>query len=295
MLQRNLKILPIIFKHKPDILIGGDPSISQLGWLLRKKRFTLTEDDYPVIRSLAKLTFPFAQTIVTPVVNNVGKWEYKKTGYRGYMKLAYLHPNVFTPDEKVISHYSLESPYAIIRLARLTAHHDFGVKGLGPKLVEETIQQLKQHNIRPYLSAEYELPDNLLKYRLEISPSDLHHVLAYASMLVSDSQSMSMEAAMLGIPSIRCSSLSGKISVLEELENKFGLTYGLQPGEDESVITKIRELLTTPNLHQEFQNRRQKMLSEKIDVTAFMVWFIENYPESIRIMKEKPDYQDKFK
>jgi hypothetical protein len=37
------------------------------------------------------------------------------------------------------------------------------------------------------------------------------------------------------------------------------------------------------------------MLKEKIDVTAFLVWFIENYPESVRIMREDPDYQEKFK
>jgi hypothetical protein len=34
---------------------------------------------------------------------------------------------------------------------------------------------------------------------------------------------------------------------------------------------------------------------EKIDVTAFMVWFIENYPESVKVIKENPDYQHRFK
>jgi len=37
------------------------------------------------------------------------------------------------------------------------------------------------------------------------------------------------------------------------------------------------------------------MLSEKIDVTAFMVWLIENYPESAKIMKKDNDYQYKFR
>lgn len=50
-----------------------------------------------------------------------------------------------------------------------------------------------------------------------------------------------------------------------------------------------------PNLKEEWQRRRQKMLSEKIDVTAFMVWFIENYPDSVKVMKENPDYQYNFK
>ena len=127
LLKRNIKLLPIILKHKPDILIGGDPSISQLGWLLRKKRFTLTEDDYPVIKTLARLTFPFAQAIITPEVNNVGKYGAKKVGYNGYMKLAYLHPKVFEPNKGLLAKYNINGDYAVIRLARFTAHHDFGI------------------------------------------------------------------------------------------------------------------------------------------------------------------------
>lgn len=37
------------------------------------------------------------------------------------------------------------------------------------------------------------------------------------------------------------------------------------------------------------------MLQDKIDVTAFMVWFIENYPKSVEIIKDNPKYQYNFK
>ena len=36
------------------------------------------------------------------------------------------------------------------------------------------------------------------------------------------------------------------------------------------------------------------MLNEKIDGTAFLVWFVENYPESEKIMRSNPDYQNNF-
>lgn len=114
-------------------------------------------------------------------------------------------------------------------------------------------------------------------------------------MLISDSQSMTMEAAMLGVPSIRFSDLAGRIGVLEELENKYGLTFGIKTSEPERLFQKIHELLGIPDLRQEWQRRREKMLSDKIDVTAFFVWFIENYPESYRIMKANPHYQYRFK
>jgi hypothetical protein len=37
------------------------------------------------------------------------------------------------------------------------------------------------------------------------------------------------------------------------------------------------------------------MLKDKIDVTAFYLWFIESYPESSQIMKENPDFQNCFR
>jgi len=61
------------------------------------------------------------------------------------------------------------------------------------------------------------------------------------------------------------------------------------------MFQKIEELLSMRNLKQEWQKRRQKMLADKIDVTAFLVWFVENYPESVNIMKKNPDYQYRFK
>jgi predicted glycosyltransferase len=98
LLKRNLKILPIVLKTKPDLLISGDPSIAQLGRLLNIRRITITEDDYAVIKTLSKLANPFTETILCPVVCDVGKWGRKKIGYHGYMKLGYLHPNVFKPN-----------------------------------------------------------------------------------------------------------------------------------------------------------------------------------------------------
>jgi len=295
LIRRNIKILPVVIKYKPDILIGGDPSISQLGWLLRKKRFTLTEDDYPVIKTLARLTFPFAQAIVTPGINDVGKWEYKKVGYNGYMKLAYLHPGIFEPDNTIVAKYNINTPYALIRIAKLTAHHDFGMGGICPELLDKIVDALEKKGMEVYISAESDIPKKYYYRKLKINPSDMHQLLAGASILISDSQSMSVEASMLGIPSIRYSGFAGKISVLEELEHEYKLTSGIPHGNEDDFIKKLDELINTPNLRQEFQARRQIMLSEKIDVTAFMVWFIENYPDSIEIMQTNPDYQNRFK
>jgi hypothetical protein len=60
-------------------------------------------------------------------------------------------------------------------------------------------------------------------------------------------------------------------------------------------MKKLNDLLQTVNLKELIQLRCKRFLSKKIDITAFMVWFIENYPVSVKILKENPDYQLGFK
>ncbi len=60
------------------------------------------------------------------------------------------------------------------------------------------------------------------------------------------------------------------------------------------ILDKAIELLENNNLKTEFQNRKDRLLKEKIDVTKFMVWLIENYPESVTILKENPEFQYTF-
>jgi len=180
-------------------------------------------------------------------------------------------------------------------LAALTAYHDDGIKGLNSNLIKNVIQLIEKKDYSVYISSESKLDNDFEKYQLKIKQTDIHHLMGYASLLISDSQSMTVEAAIMGIPSIRFSDFAGKISVLEELEHVYNLTIGIHTSEPDKLPFYTEQLLNDENLKETFQNRRQKMLSEKIDVTAFLVWFIENYPESKKIMKENPDYQYNFR
>ena len=96
------------------------------------------------------------------------------------------------------------------------------------------------------------------------------------------------------LPNIRFNNFVGKISILSELETKYELSYGISSSNSQALFGKINELLSMQDLKQKMQERRFRMLKDKIDVTAFFVWFIENYPQSIIIMKENPAFQLKF-
>ncbi len=293
-LKRLFKILIIIKKFSPNLLIGTDPTIAQLGFFLGIDRITTIEDDYEIIKPLAWMTYPFTKTILCPEVCKVGRWGHKKIGYKGYMKLGYLHPNIFKNNKNVKEKYSLPEKFVILRLSGLNAYHDIGAKGINKQILDKIINILNTKNINILISSEEKLDQKYDKFILEFSPNDLHHILSLSMFLISDSQSMTVEASVLGVPSIRVSSFSGKISVLEELEKKYELTYGLKTDDLKNLFKQIDRLLKTDQLSNIWKSKLNNMLSEKIDVASFLVWFFENYPGSITVMKNNLNYQDRF-
>ena len=56
------------------------------------------------------------------------------------------------------------------------------------------------------------------KYRIKINPLDMHHVMAFASLYIGDSQTMAAEAGVLGVPFVRFNDFVGRLSYLHELE-----------------------------------------------------------------------------
>ena len=293
--KRDWRLFKLLFYNKVDLLLGSEPSLAHIGKLLRIPSLIFVEDDVRVIPEFAKLTFPFATHVVSPVSCELGNWSKKKIAYHGYQKLSYLHPARFTPElRKISGSIDTSKRIFLIRLSKLSAHHDFGIGGLNNDLVNRLIHILSEHG-NVFISAEGELLPAFKKYEVKTNPKDIHHLLFYSDLLISDSQSMTVEAAMLGTPSIRFSDFSGRIGVLEELEHEYGLTHGVETRKTDKLFKKANELVNTQNLKGLYQKRRMKMLQEKIDVTAFMVWLVENYPESVKIMKENPDYQWKFK
>ena len=141
LLKRDLILALEVLKYKPDLLVASDPSLSHAGWLLRKPCLNFNDDDLDVVGYYESVTLPFTTWIITPSTVRVGKWEKKRIKYEGYMKLAYLHPKWFQPDEEKIG--SLKGKrYFIIRLSNLAAHHDTGIKGITSEFLKELIDML---------------------------------------------------------------------------------------------------------------------------------------------------------
>ena len=125
-----------------------------------------------------------------------------------------------------------------------------------------------------YISAERELDGEFEPYRIRINPLDMHHVLAFASRQIGDSQTMAAEAGVLGTPFVRFNDFVGRISYLEELETRFGLGFGVRPDEPEVLLETVAGLAGR-DLRDEWQGKRERMLGEKIALTPYFLEYLE--------------------
>ncbi|HOO53386.1 MAG TPA: DUF354 domain-containing protein [Methanothrix sp.] len=294
MFKNDYKLLNISRKFNPDIYVSlASPYSAQVSKILRRRSITFTDSE-PTGLMLA-LTMPFTDVIITPsgFTRDLGK---KQIRISGYKELAYLHPNWFEPRSDVFEALSIsrDDPYVILRFSAFDASHDIGIKGFSLEDKRRLVKELSEY-ATVFISSEISLPKDLENYCLDIPQHRMHDALYYASMLVGDTQTSTTEAACLGTPAIRCNSFVGQndMSNFIELEEKYGLIFNYNTSE--KAIERSIELIQQRGLKEEWIFKKERLYKDKIDVTAFMTWFIENYPGSLRAMENDPSYQERFK
>jgi len=281
-------------KIKPDIAVGvGDFYLAQIGRLQKFPSIVITDTEQ--VRHDPILTFPFASHVLIPSCYHK-ETRKKFIRFYGYHELFYLHETRFTPDQDVLKMLGIDEneKYMIMRFVSRTAAHDIGHQGMSMEMKIKAVEEFSKH-ARVFISSEHELPDELKQYQFPAPPEKMHDALYYAEMLYGESSTMASECACLGTPAIFIDD-DGR-GYTDEQEKKYGLVYNFSESaaDQERSIQKGIELLETPGIKNEWKQKSKKMLAEKIDMTAFLVWFVEQYPESAEVMIQNPDYQLRFK
>ena len=129
---------------------------------------------------------------------------------------------------------------------------------------------------RVFIIPEREVIKKLENHKMSIPPEKIHDLLYYATMYVGEGATMASESAILGTPAIYVNTL--RLGYLDELEKKYDLVYNFNTkNAQEYAIKKAIELLQDINLKNKWRRKRDKLLKESVDVTAWMTTFIENY------------------
>ena len=285
----DYRFFKIVKSFKPDFILNRFSIHSgHISKLLNVVNIAFSDTEHA--SALHKLTIPFIDVKFTAdsYYFDLGKNHLK---YNANIELFYLHPSVFTPDKSILDYLGVREneKYVIIRFVSWDAHHDLGQKGFSLEFKHRMIKKLAEY-ARVFITSEVPLPLDLMPYQIKIPPEKIHHALAFADLYLGEGGTMASESACLGTPSIYVNSLDAGVFHDEEAH---GLLHGFRTSK--GVLEKSLEILTNPDSKKIYQKRLQNFLSEKVNALKMIEWFLENYPESVRVMKEKPDYQERFK
>ncbi len=286
LLNIDYNLYKVCKNFNPDLILGfGSINAAHVSFFIRKPCIIFDDDEYSY-----KFYKPFTKMICTTHTFKIDLGE-KHIKFRGYKELAYLHPRYFKPNPNALKEIGLDKSevFIIMRFVGWTAFHDVGKSGLDSEKKLFFVEELQKY-ARILISTENNLLPALEKYKIIIPPDKIHDLIYFAKMLIGDTQTMTTEAAILGTPAIRCNSWVGKDDMLNfiELEQKFGLIFNYN--DPDKALEKAVELIQKQNLKEEWGLKRETLLKDKGDVTAFMIWLIENYTECWKNLKSNLDW-----
>jgi predicted glycosyltransferase len=283
-------ILKKALKLRPDVFLStGSSYAAQAAWLMRKPHIALDDTDHNLFQHM--MYVPFTKAILTPKVfqKDFGA---KHVRFNGFLELGSLHPKRFKQEpeglQKKLANTDSER-FVILRFVSWQATHDIGLKGLSLKDKYALVERLSKY-ARVIISSEEKLPDDLMSYSFKVHPALMHTVLSEASLLVSESLTMAAESAFVGTP-VLCIS-TAQAGTLDE-EVKLGLIELYR--NSDGLIERAIELIKDTQSKEKFATRSKEIINNKTDVTAFLVWFVENYPNSLENIKKNPELESNFK
>lgn len=295
-LQCEYKVWRIAKRFNADLFLShGSIVAAHVAWLLGKPAIAF-EDTFNMEQ--VRLYLPFTSAVLTSDYDHPLKSP-KVIKYPGYHELMYLHPNRFTPKsrEEVASMLGIEPTerYVVMRFVGWNATHDKGHKGISLENKMLAIKEISKY-ARVFVSSEKELPAEIQQYKLPTKPEQIADVMAHAAMVFGESSTMVEEAAMLGTMGVL---VNVELYLINDLQ-RYGLCYSFRDtsdGQTAAIQKAVECLAQEPKLFEaEMQLRRQRMLSEKIDVTGFLCYFIEHYPNSVEeVRAADKSYWDMYK
>ena len=274
-LIRRCGRLSTLARHtRPDVMTAiAGTFIAPVGKWLGIPTVTFYDTEHAAASNL--IAYPLSTHLVVPSC-------YRKSirrrhdRYNGYHELAYLHPDYFTPDPAILDTLGVggTDPFVIMRFVSWTAGHDIGHSGLSLEMKRKAVEAFSQ-NARVFITSEKALPEEFEPYRIPIPPDRMHDAISYATLLYGESATMASEAAVLGTPAIYLDN-TGR-GYTDEQERQYGAVFNFteSPEDQERSIAKGVELLTTRGIKDAWGEKRDRLLSDKIDVTAYVVDFIE--------------------
>jgi uncharacterized protein len=270
MAKRTPRLMKVMRSFKPDVMTGiMGPSIALAGAVRRVPAVVFYDTEFAVQTN--RIVYPLAYSVCTPDCYQ-GEVRGRHPQYAGYHELAYLHPNRFQPDPAVLADFGVspDEPYSIVRFVSWQAVHDRQERGLSAKQKRHLIEVLQRRG-RVIISSEGPLAPDLADLAVRGPVEQIHHLIAHARLVLGESATMSSEAAVLGVPAVFIAT-TGR-GYTDDQERRYGLVRHFTEDQYDMALSAVDEILAEPALT--WLTARQRLLDEKIDVTAWMIDYFE--------------------
>lgn len=269
---RVARIFWLGLRFRPDVLISvSSPASAFAAFLLRAPHVAF--DDTESANFGRVLYKPFTHHIYSPATfrKDLGG---KHSKYDSFHEMAYLHPNYFKANPRVLKEVGLSEtePFFVLRFVRFLATHDLQPIGFNTNIKDELISTLSKYG-QIVVSSEADKSLYIYGKDDKISTLYLLDLLYYSSLYIGEGGTTATEAAVLGTPAVLLTHASSGNWV--ELENKYGLLSITR--DPEKVLDHTKIFLEQIGDREVWYKKREKLLKDKLDLTKFIVSEIERY------------------
>jgi hypothetical protein len=274
---------------RPDVFVSfASPYAAVAGKLLGKP--VITFDDTECDRLLHMVYPRFSDIILTPECfqKSFGK---KQIRFRGYKELSYLqnssgdagHPKLI---EKPVSKEN--ERIILVRFVSRAATHELYRKGLSTRDKLKIITKMLQSG-RVVISSEASLPGILRKYSSDVPEGQMHEFMQQASLVIGDSPTMAMEAAILGTQSILIDN-RGR-GYIDDLAKKTDLVRRYPVHKLEEALEDAADCFTKkqPPAH-----KFTGAWNNVTDITKLLIWLVEEPTHRMEELKNNQQLISKF-
>ncbi len=274
-------------KFKPDLFISfASPYASLVGFLLNKPVITFddTEDD-PILHRI----YPrFSDWIITPECyeKDFGS---KHLRFKGYKETGYMK-NI---SDKGMGEQleSIDKPIVLFRFVKHSATHEYKQKGLSTDDKVRFIEKIRPY-ARIFISSEQPLPKELKRYEIEYAPEKMHSFLKHITLFFGESATMAAESAVMGVQSVLIED-KGR-GYTRDIEKKYGLIKHFPENQVDKALKFALDYLKEYPEKAVNQSVHEEIISKSTDVTAFLDWLTDEYPDSLKELSKNPGIPDRF-
>lgn len=269
------RIARATLRYDPDLVFGVGTYAAFAGTLARAPVVLITDSEPVAVDQFVSRAL--ANAILTPYTfqKDLGAKHFQ---FRGFKETAYLHPDVFESDGSVrdVLGVGPDERFAIVRLNAFGSHHDVNHGGFTDDQRRQLLERLSD-SATVFVSDEGGTFDlsAVDAEPFDAHPGHLHDALAESSLLVTDTQTMATEAALLGTPVVRSNTFVGDSDMGNFLElSDRGLIYNTDSFED--ALATAEEYVADEAVQRRWQRNCEEYVGELDDLTDIIVEVADN-------------------